>query len=59
MQAVPQVLFRRALELFKPILQGRTSLFPAKREVKREVAKRWQAWGLMDIETFVNLAHYS
>ena len=44
MQAVPQVLFRRAPELLKPILQGCTSLFPAKREVKREVGKACQAW---------------
>ena len=44
MQAVPQVLFWRALELLKPILQGRTSFFPAKREVKREVGKACQEW---------------
>ena len=37
MQAVPQVLFRRAL-------QGGTSFFPAKREVEREVGKACQAW---------------
>ena len=44
MQEPPQLLFGRALELLKPILQGGTSLFPAKREVKREVGKAWQAW---------------
>ena len=44
MQAPPQVLFSRALELLKPMLQGGASFFPAKREVKREVGKAWQAW---------------
>ena len=43
MQAVPQVLFCRALELLKPTLQGCTSFFPAKREVKREVGKAYQS----------------
>ena len=35
--------FSLARAAFWP-LAGGTSLFPAKREVKREVAKAWQAW---------------
>ena len=30
--------------MLKPVLQGCASLFPAKREVKREVGKACQAW---------------